>query len=123
MGHYIHHVPGRLRIRSPLLKRDNERAKEAEEFLQSIEGVSSVRANTVTGSITLTYERDIVNSEVILDVAAQRGYYRPEAVRPADGQLHDMAMRTSGTLGKLLFGFVVKEAVERSAVALIGALL
>lgn len=123
MAHYIHHVPGRLRIRSPLLKRDNERAKAAEEFLQTIEGVSSVRANTVTGSITLTYERDMVNSAVILEAAAQRGYYRPEAVRSADGQLDDMAARTSGTLGKLLFGFVVKEAVERSAVALIGALL
>lgn len=123
MGHYIHHVPGRLRIRSPLLKRDNERAKAAEEFLQSIEGVSSVRANTVTGSIILTYERDIVSSEAILDAAAQRGYYRPEAVQHVDGQLHDLTARTSGTLGKLLFGFVVKEAVERSAVALIGALL
>jgi copper chaperone CopZ len=123
MGHYIHHVPGRLRIRTPLLKRDNERARAAEEFLQSIEGVTSVRANTVTGSITLTYECGIVGSEAILDAAARRGYYRPEAARHADGQLHDMAARTGDTLGKMVFGFVVKEAVERSAVALIGALL
>jgi len=59
MGHYIHHVPGRLRIRTPLLKRDDGHAKAAEEFLQSIEGATSVRANIVTGSIILTYERDI----------------------------------------------------------------
>jgi copper chaperone CopZ len=123
MGHYIHHVPGRLRIRTPLLKRDNERAKAAEEFLQSIEGVTSVRANIVTGSIILTYERDIVSSEAILNAAALRGYYRPEAVQHADGQLHDLAVRTGGTLGKVLFGFAVEKALERSAMALIGALL
>lgn len=123
MGHYIHHVPGRLRIRTPKLKRDAGRAKAAEQLLQSIDGVISVRANEVTGSITLTYERDTVSSEEILRTLALHGYYEPEAVRHADGQLHDMAARTGDTLGKMLFGFVVKEAVERSAVALIGALL
>jgi len=123
MGHYIHHVPGRLRIRTPKLKRDAGRAKTAEQLLQSINGVSSVRANDVTGSITLIYERDTVSSEEILRTLARHGYYDPDAVRHADGQWHDAATRTGDTLGKALFGFVVKEAFERSAVALIGALL
>lgn len=123
MGHYIHHVPGRLRIRTRKLKRDAGRAKAAEQLLQSIDGIISVRANEITGSITLTYERDTVSSEAILSTLAAHGYYEPGAVRHADGQSHDMAARTGDTLGKVLFGFVVKEAVERSAVALIGALL
>ncbi|HYA38450.1 MAG TPA: heavy-metal-associated domain-containing protein [Candidatus Methylomirabilis sp.] len=123
MGHYIHHVPGRLRIRTPLLKRDEKGALAAEQFLRLIEGVTSVRANAVTGSITLTYERDTVSSEAILNAAARRGYYRPDAVRHADGQLHDAATRAGDTLGKVLFGLVVEKAFERSAVALIGALL
>jgi copper chaperone CopZ len=123
MGHYIHHVPGRLRIRTPKLKRDDGRARDAEQLLQSIDGVSSVRANTMTGSITLMYERDTVNSETILRALEQHGYYDPETVRYADGQLHDMATRTGNTLGKALFGLVVEKAFERSAVALIGALL
>lgn len=123
MGHYIHHVPGRLRIRTPLLKRDEKGALAAEQFLRSIEGVTSVRANIVTGSIILTYERDIVSSEAILNAAALRGYYRPEAVQHADGQLQDLAVRTGDTLGKVLFGFAVEKALERSAMALIGALL
>ncbi len=123
MGHYIHHVPGRLRIRTPKLKRDDRRAKAAEQLLQSIDGVRSVRANAVTGSITLMYERDTVDSATILRALALHGYYEPDTVRHADGQLHDMAARTGGKLSKALFGFVVEKAFERSAVALIGALL
>lgn len=123
MGHYIHHVPGRLRIRSPKLKRDAGRAKAAEELLQSIGGVSSVRANDVTGSITLTYERDTVSSEEILRTLERHGYYEPDAVRHADGRWHDAATRAGDALGKVLFGLVVEKAFERSAVALIGALL
>lgn len=123
MGHYIHHVPGRLRIRTPKLRRDDARARAAEQLLQSIEGVCSVRANTVTGSITLMYERDMVSPAVILRALEQQGYYDPEMVRQADTHLHDMAARTGDKLGKALFGLVVEKAFERSAVALIGALL
>lgn len=123
MGHYIHHVPGRLRVRTPKLKRDDGCAKAAEQLLQSIEGVRSVRANTTTGSITLMYERDTVDSSTILRALEQHGYYHPETVQHADVQWHEMAARTGDKLSKTLFGFVVEKAFERSAVALIGALL
>jgi copper chaperone CopZ len=123
MGHYIHHVPGRLRIRTPKLKRDELRAKAAEQLLLTIPGIHSTRANTVTGSVTLTYQREAVNPKTILDLLERHGYYNPETVQHADGQWHDMAARTGDKLGKALFGMVVEKAIERSAGALIGALL
>jgi hypothetical protein len=123
MAHYIHHVPGRLRIRTPRLKRDPGRAEAAEACALGIEGVTAARANTVTGSLTLTYQRDGVEAETILQALAERGYYQPELVQHADHQLPAMAGRAGDMLGKALFGMAVEKAVERSAFALIGAIL
>jgi copper chaperone CopZ len=123
MAHYIHHVPGRLRLRTPRLKRDAQRAAAAEALVQTIEGVTEVRANSVTGSLTVAYQRDVVSAGAILEALAQRGYYEPELVQHADRQLPAMAARAGDVLGKALFGMVLEKAVERSAFALIGAIL
>lgn len=123
MTHYIHHVPGRLRIRTPQLKRDALCAEAAEAFVLTIEGVTAARANSVTGSITVGYQRDVVSAETILDALVLRGYYQPELVQHADHQLPAMASRAGGLLGKALFGMALEKAVERSALALIGAIL
>ncbi|HJW81412.1 MAG TPA: hypothetical protein VJ396_04125 [Acidiferrobacterales bacterium] len=119
MAHYIHHVPGRLRIRSPRLKRDAAYAEAAEAFVLTIGGVTAARANSVTGSITLTYQRDVVSAESILNALAQHGYYQPELAQHADHQLPAMAARAGDALGKALFGM----ALEKSALVLIGAML
>jgi copper chaperone CopZ len=123
MAHYIHHVPGRLRVQTPLLKRDESRAQAAGQCLQTIDGVTAVRVSALTGSITVNYKKEVVNSDTILRTLEQRGYYRPDSVRSADGQLHDLATRAGSVAGKALFGFVVEKAVETSAMVLIGALL
>ena len=119
MAHYIHHVPGRLRIRTPRLKRDALHAEAVEAFVQTIEGVTAVRASSVTGSITVGYQRDVVKAETILEALALRGYYQPELVQHADQQLPAMASRAGDLLGKALFGMVL----EKSALVLIGAIL
>jgi copper chaperone CopZ len=123
MAHYIHHVPGRLRVRTQLLKRDENRARAAEQIVQAIYGVTSARANALTGSITVNFQRDVVSADTVLETLAARGYYEPGKARHADGQLHDLAARAGDAAGKALFGLVFEKAVERSAMALIGALL
>jgi hypothetical protein len=123
MAHYLHHVPGRLRVRTPLLKRNPERARQAEALLQSMYGVSAVEANTVTGSIVVHYERDAVKPQTLLDTLALRGYYEPQTAQSADGQIHDLATRAGDVVGKAVFGFVIEKAVERSALALIATIL
>ena len=123
MTHYIHHVPGRLRVQTPLLKRDENRAQAAEQFLLPLEGITAVRVSTLTGSITVNYQKDVISSDAILKALELRGYYRPDSVRHAEGQLHDLASRAGNAAGKALFGFALEKAVERSAIVLIGALL
>ena len=123
MAHYVHHVPGRLRVRTPALKRNAQRAQDAEQYIKAIYGVTAAEANTVTGSIVIHYRRDILSADALLNALALRGYYHAETAQHADHQIQDMATRAGDAVGKMVFGLVVEKALERSAMMLIGALL
>jgi hypothetical protein len=47
----VHHLPGRLRLRSAVLKGNTFASEEARRHLAQIDGVTSVRANPATGSV------------------------------------------------------------------------
>lgn len=127
MSHYVHHVPGRLRVRAPELRRNEERAREVSALLASMDGVLEQDINTMTGSLVVRYDRDVTAPARLL------------AALHADGHLHklldvdnrgthagDLSARLSKTgsnVGKAMMGVLIEKAVERSAVALIGALL
>jgi len=123
MVNYVHHVPGRLRIQTQQLKRDEAKAQAVERYLQSIDGITSARVNALTGSITVNYQKDVVSAETIFGALALRGYHRPDVVRSSDARLNDWATKVGSAAGKAIFGLALEKAVEHSAMALIGALL
>jgi hypothetical protein len=52
---YLHHVPGRLRLRLAALKGDGSAAARACAMAQAIPGVVDARANDMTGSLVVSY--------------------------------------------------------------------
>lgn len=57
MVSYLHHVPGRLRVRMPGVKRNPPAARAVERALMTAQaGVTKVRANPLTGSVTVHYD-------------------------------------------------------------------
>lgn len=55
MTYYLHETPGRLRVRSPVLKQNPAAAKRAIEVLSKLLGVTKITTNLTTGSITIRY--------------------------------------------------------------------
>src|ERR1700680_1567784 len=53
---YVHHVPGRLRVRVPAAKDNATNAVRLVTRLNTLEGITSVAANEVTGSILIRYD-------------------------------------------------------------------
>lgn len=53
MSRYIHHVPGRLRVKSTGLKRNEAEAARIVAHMQHLHGVASAEVNTVTGSLLI----------------------------------------------------------------------
>lgn len=126
----FHHIPGRLRVRAPRLKRDERAAATVRAQLERLPGVTSARVNVVTGSVTVTYDREAPVGDQVIDALAESGYVAREIVEEAGAGLDAAASRAldisasraGEVLARATFGFVVEKVIERSALALIGAI-
>jgi hypothetical protein len=80
---YIYNVPGRLRIRSEVLKRNHLAADSVRIALSTIPGIGVVEINSVAGSIIVDYNHKAVNHEDIISLLERKGYCagRPYSIR------------------------------------------
>jgi hypothetical protein len=128
MAHYIHHLPGRLRIKSHQLKRNATRAASVRELLLNMDGVMGADANTVTGSLLVSYDKDRTCPRELLETLKRAGcctdsVQLPDGVKSTAGRLSDSLTGAGDAVGKAVVGVLVEKVVERSAFALIGAIL
>ncbi|MCS6786418.1 MAG: hypothetical protein NZ524_05230 [Thiobacillaceae bacterium] len=117
MSPYIHHVPGRLRVKSPGLKRNPHAAQEAVRYLQQVEGVMHTEANPVTGSLLIHYDHNRVAAQTLLNSLRSLGHLPPGQVPPLPLQGPGWGQQLSDRIVQKL----VETALERSATALIAA--
>ncbi|AHF03273.1 hypothetical protein MARPU_04770 [Marichromatium purpuratum 984] len=117
MSHYIHHVPGRLRIRSAALRCRSLLDGEARRELQALEGVTEVRFNPRAASLTLLYDPARIGRAQLFEALERHGCVEVES---RSGKL---ATRAGTLFGKALVGAFVNKAVERSAYKLVSVLL
>jgi cation transport ATPase len=116
---YIHDLPGRLRVKSTAIKRNPREAERIRSTVAVIEGVSAARVNLRTGSLTVAYECETVSSNQILGAINTMGYALPLASdRPSD-----VLAKAGEKFVQEAMNAVVSRLVERSAIALVSALL
>jgi hypothetical protein len=128
MTHYVHHVPGRIRVRTPALKRKPARAEQVKTTLEAAPGVLDCAINVLTGSVTIRYDRDLVSADEVTLMLARSGATVasvPPLPNAANSELvsGSQVYKASSTVGKFIVGFAVEKIVERSALALVGAIL
>ena len=58
----VHQLPGRIRVRSSELKRNDFLANEIKSAIMDVFGIESVRINTITGSILVFYNPRLIHS-------------------------------------------------------------
>lgn len=123
---YVHDIPGRLRIRTEAMKKNERAAAAVQSLLLPIPGVASVVVNTVTGSITVTYDAAQLNSAFLSGVLHWHGYVDAQAkegrqpsapVQPSLGRT--LLNIAASKVGKM----IVNWTVERALTAAIAALL
>lgn len=71
MNCYIHILPGRMRIRTDFLKKNELGAFSLRSGIYSLRGIRSVVINTITGSILISFDVLQISSEAILARVAQ----------------------------------------------------
>lgn len=122
MTHYLHHVPGRLRIRSVVTKRNPASARKVRALLGQLDGVDEVDVREVTGSITVRYDTDIVSMQDIVGVLKAHGLVASDA--PVESMPAGAALSPRSEAAARRVGSTAMEIVlERSATALLAALI
>lgn len=123
MNYYYHDVPGRLRIKSPLIKRNANAAQSVQKFLAQIQGVITVSTSTVTGSIVLNYDEKKTNSKALLDILQQRGIFNAADALTNDQYIHKAASKAGNVVYRAFLGTLVEETFKGSSFALLSFLI
>ena len=122
MKQYIHSVPGRLRIKTPIIKRNIKMAKHVEKFMSQLRGVTSVYSNPTTGSVLISYDSKIVNHNIILDTCKIYGLINKSQTISLDEHINETASKAGYALRKIILGVMVENIIENSALSFLAPL-
>jgi len=122
MSYYIHQIPGRLRIKSPLLKR-SQHGRGAEILLARIEGITAVTVNPLTGSMVIEYAPCQVDAAEIIDLLTREDYFDQTKAMTNDQYIHAKVARTGRIVLGAVSGAFVETALANSPLSLISILI
>lgn len=75
MSYYWHQVPGRLRLKTPVIKKNKEGASRMQACLRPLPGVLATEVNTVTGSCVINYDPAVIDPDTITCTLSRAGYF------------------------------------------------
>ncbi len=123
MSYYIHNVPGRLRIKSPAIKKNENVANELKMALSTMNGIATVDINLTTGSLLVNYNPKMASHKDIISILQRKGYFDTTKAATNEQYIHSAATKAGHLVGKAVLGAFVQEALEGSALSLLAVLL
>ena len=122
MEYYVHHVPGRLRVRIPAI-RHNPKKSDDIQCLLGIHGVGNIKVNHLTGSVVVTFDTSLVTPQQLLELLKDKGYYDNSRVVTCDEKFQRASHIAATKVGRAMFGYAVGKALEASGLSLLAALI
>lgn len=116
---YLHHTPGRLRVKGRNLHCRAQSARRAVTTLQSIPGVELVRLNRHSGSLTIKYNPNQLTQDDLINALEITGCLQSKTARIKPNASEANKDKVTGVFGKAL----VSALAQRTAGHLIGKLL
>jgi copper chaperone CopZ len=112
---YLHALDGRIRIKTAAVKDSPAKATEVEQALRQRDGITSVKANPMTGNVLILFEPARIHQEQVLEALRGAGYLSggPSSPKPVE-------TRSLGTaIAKFCFQSLADMAVQRLILELI----
>ena len=103
---YAHLIDGRMRVKVQKIKRQPAHAREIENMLRPMDGVTRVDANPLTGNVLVLFDSDIVTDENILEHLDNMNYLKKTPPNKTD-------TTKSTPWGDLLLQAAVQIAIEK----------
>jgi len=127
MSCYLHHVPGRIRIKIPDIKGKPIYAQELEKKLKVISGVYIVSVNSLTGSVLAYYDEGSTNACAITDVVSRETGVDLSKASPPDKYVDEALSKTGlmvgEKIGKAALGIAIGQIFEGSPLALLASVI
>ncbi len=123
MAHYIHHVPGRLRVRNPMFKNNPAMVDEIRNCLQNAAGVESISSNPLTGSVVVNYDPDLLPPEQLLQIFEECEYVDLSRATTLDHHLNQSFKKTGHYMGRAALGLMVDYALQGSGLSFLSVLI
>jgi copper chaperone CopZ len=123
MSYYMHNVPGRLRIKSPVIKNNKNVADELKKSLSTLYGVATVDINLTTGSVLVNYNSKSVKHTDIVDILQRKGYFDASKALTNDEYLHRAASKAGDVIGKSIFSTFTGMALKETPLSFLAILI
>ncbi|MGD0282970.1 MAG: HMA2 domain-containing protein [Dissulfurispiraceae bacterium] len=96
MEYYIHQVPGRLRIRTPILHNNPKKNDEFIKNIKNLNGILSLKVNPLTGSALLLYDEKKINCEQLIGILEKYGYFNLATSTTSDELVEHISEKALG---------------------------
>jgi hypothetical protein len=123
MKHYLHHLPGRLRVKTPAIKSNPETAQELRDLLTPLIGISSLVINPVTGSILVEYAPESIDSASILNLLKESGYVDFSKTVTHDQYIQAKVSKTAKIFWSAVSGAFIETALAGTGLSFLAFLL
>ncbi len=123
MHHYIHHIPGRLRIKNPIFKNNTSILKEAKDCLTEVPGVLDINFNQLTGSLVIQYDTKAIHPDKMQQVIKDCGYVDERKAVDLNYNMKNSINKAGRHLGKACMGIFLQEAFKDSSLGLLFAFI
>ena len=123
MSYYIHSVPGRSRVKTPLIRGNEKMAEEVAGLLQTLRGIISVKTNTLTGSLVTSYDPTIINQKEIVGSLKGNGYFDESKAVTNDHYIQSAVSKVAHIVNKAFFGAFIGTAFDGSALSFLTILV
>lgn len=117
MNEYLHHVPGRMRVRARLFRSESLERTQALRRLRAVSGIRDLRLNEKAGSVTVYYDTSEISGERLLEALRREC---PQATIPAEpAVVQPVLPRTyqrpiAAEIGKVALNMLVSKGVSYS---------
>lgn len=122
MKYYVHHTPGRLRIRIPSLRNNPCKVKKTKTIL-NVSGTQETTVNPLTGSVVITYDPDRITAQHLLGVLKNNGFYSEDQTVTLDTQLQQASNKAARKVSRAMFGWAIGRMLEANGLSFIAVLI
>jgi hypothetical protein len=123
MSYYFHSVPGRLRVKIPMIKDRPGRISAVEDLLLNLYGIDHIKTNPLTGSVVIHYDPDLLDSQEIISLLSDHHYFDASNAISHDQAVQKAAANAGFKIGKVVFGWAVSKTLEANGLSMLAAII